>query len=221
MTLSRTLEPETMDGLDEAVAYLEMNHSAVNRCFVDDLFAGGSTGPRVIDLGCGPAILSIEIASRAPTIEVMGIDLSGEMLDLAKIEIDLAGMLYQISLHQADAKSMEPYEDEIADTVVSNSLLHHLENPASTIKTAMRLVKTEGRVFIRDLMRPDTEAALERLVQLHAGDENEVAQQLLRQSLHAALTLDEIRKIAQACGIDPDCVQSTSDRHWTIDWTRP
>ncbi|MFG0261290.1 MAG: class I SAM-dependent methyltransferase [Novipirellula sp. JB048] len=219
--LARTLEPETMDAFDEAVVYLEMNHTTVNRCFVDDLFAGGPVGPRLIDLGCGPATLSIEIAARAPSLEVIAVDQSAVMLDLAKIEIDLAGKLDQISLHQADAKSMAPYEDEIADTIVSNSLLHHLDDPTSTIVAAMRLVKPEGRVFVRDLMRPESEAALERLVQSHAGDENEVAQQLLRQSLHAAFTLDEIRELAQTCGIAPECIQSTSDRHWTIDWTRP
>ncbi|EMI15813.1 UbiE/COQ5 methyltransferase [Rhodopirellula maiorica SM1] len=221
MTLARTLEPETMDAFDEAVAYLEMNHAEVNRIFADDLFAGGTTGPRVIDLGCGPAILAIEIASRDQAIEVMAVDLSTEMLGLAKQEIDFAGMLEQIMLHQADAKTMTGYEDAIADTVVSNSLIHHLEQADEAIKTAMRLVKPEGRVFIRDLMRPESESAVESLVQLYAGDENDVAKQLLRQSLHAALTLDEIRDTAAECGIDGECVQATSDRHWTIDWTRP
>ena len=221
MTLARTLEPESMDTFDEAVTYLEMDHSQVNRRFVDDLFAAGATGPRVIDLGCGPAVLSIEIASRDKAIEVIAVDLSAEMLDLAKQEIDFAGMLYQISLHQADAKSMTVYEDEIADTVISNSLIHHLEQPIDAIATSMRLVKSGGRVFIRDLMRPESESAVESLVQLHAGGENEVAQQLLRQSLHAALTLEEIGQAIEECGMDAECVRATSDRHWTIDWTRP
>lgn len=221
MTLARTLEPETMDAFDEAVAYLQMNHAEVNRIFVDDLFAGGTTGPRVIDLGCGPGVLAIEIASRDKAIEVMAVDLSTEMLGLAKQEVDFAGMLDQIMLHQADAKTMTGYEDEIADTVVSNSLIHHLEQSGDAIKTSMRLVKSGGRVFIRDLMRPESAAEVESLVQTHARDETEVAKQLLRQSLHAALTLDEIRVAAAECGIDAECVHATSDRHWTLDWTRP
>ncbi|GAA5508303.1 class I SAM-dependent methyltransferase [Novipirellula caenicola] len=221
MTLARTLEPETMDAFDEAVAYLEMNHAEVNRVFADDLFAGGPTGPRVIDLGCGPATLAIEVASRDEALEVIAVDLSTEMLGLAKQEIDFAGMLDRIMLHQADAKTMAGYEDAIADTVISNSLIHHLEQAAEAIKTSMRLTKPGGRVFIRDLMRPDSESAVESLVQLHAGEETEIAQQLLRQSLHAALTLEEIGQVIEQCGMSAACVQATSDRHWTIDWTRP
>ena len=36
-------------------------------------------------------------------------------------------------------------------------------------------------------------------------------------SLHAALTLDEVRRMIAAIGFDPSTVRATSDRHWT--WT--
>jgi hypothetical protein len=76
-----------------------------------------------------------------------------------------------------------------------------------------------GRLFVRDLARPDTDADVERLVTLFSGEESKYGQQLFRQSLHAALTLDEIRTIAGGLGIRPDDVQMTSDRHWTLDWS--
>jgi hypothetical protein len=59
------------------------------------------------------------------------------------------------------------------------------------------------------------------LVSQHCGDETDRAQQLFRQSLHAALTLEEIQKMCGGLGIQPQHVQMSSDRHWTIDWTKP
>jgi len=218
MTLLRTLEPESMDAIDEAVLYLEMKHEAVNRAFADDLFAGGPVGPRILDLGCGPGLILIEIAKHDPNVQVMGVDSSMEMLDMAKQQIDFAGMLDRISLEHCDAKSMDEFANQMADTVVSNSVIHHLDAPIAGLRSAVRLVKPGGRVFIRDLFRPDTEAEVERLVTLHASEEPEAAQQLLRQSLHASLTLDEIRGLMEEVGMDVNAVQVTSDRHWTIDW---
>ena len=145
------------------------------------------------------------------------------MLEIAKREIDIAGLLEQISLQQADVCAMDEFDDAIADTVISNSLLHHLEQPRLGLRTAIRLLREDGRLFIRDLCRPDSPEDTERLVSQYAGAENETAQQLFRQSLLAALTLDEIREIAdgfnkRGLGISGEHVQMTSDRHWTIDW---
>ncbi len=59
MSLGRTLEPEVMDTVEEAVDYDSMDHSTVNHAFVQDLLqvAGDtiSTGT-VIDVG---ALVSI------------------------------------------------------------------------------------------------------------------------------------------------------------------
>ena len=110
-------------------------------------------------------------------------------------------------------------EDGMADTVISNSLLHHLDAPQLGLATAIRLIRPGGRLFLRDLARPENEQEVERLVACYSGQESAKAQQLLRQSLHAALTLEEIRTMAGGLGIQPEHVQMTSDRHWTIDWS--
>lgn len=219
MSLQRIPEPAILSAADEAAEYLGMDHSEVNRRFVDELL-GGPVGPRVIDLGCGPASIPIELCSRKPDVEVMAVDGAVEMLELAKVEIDMAGMLDRISLHHADATRMQEFDDAIADTVISNSLLHHLDEPRLGLVTAMRLLKSGGRLFLRDLYRPETTEEVERLVCQYAGQETENAQQLLRQSLHASLTLTEIRGLARGLGITDQHVQMTSDRHWTLDWIK-
>ncbi len=198
-----------------------MDHTTVNRQFVDDLVADGrNVGPQVIDLGCGPAAIPIELCLRFDSIQVLAIDSEIEMLEIAKREIDIAGLLDRITLHHASVCAMEAYEDGMTDTVISNSMLHHLDDPQLGLQTAVRLVRAGGRLFVRDLARPSSLEETESLVSAYTGGENEIAQQLFRQSLLAALTLDEIREIAGGFGISAADVQMTSDRHWTIDWCR-
>ena len=67
-------------------------------------------------------------------------------------------------------------------------------------------------------LRPESAAELDRLVALYAGDANAHQRQMFGESLHAALTLDEVRALAVSFGIAADCVQQTSDRHWTLSW---
>ena len=221
MSLPRTLEPEPVDLRDEAAQYDAMDHAEVNRVFVDDLVSGGDVGPRIIDIGCGTARIPIEICQRDDAWSVMAIDSSVEMLEIAKMQIDFAGMLDRIFLEHATVAELSQFESGMADTVVSNSLIHHLPDPLLGLEMAVRLVGEGGRVFIRDLARPESDDEVEQLVQLHAKGESEYAQQLFRQSLHAALTLAEVRQLTSGLGIGEADVQMTSDRHWTIDWRSP
>ncbi len=216
--MRRTPEPATLSPFDEAHEYHLMDHGEVNRRFVDDLLQR-PIGSRVIDLGCGPAAIAIELCRRDKDVEMIAVDAEVEMLEIAKREIDAAGLLDRIALHHADVCEMQFYSDEMADAVISNSLIHHLDHPEQGLATARRLVKQGGRLFIRDLVRPANEREVESLVATYSGQESENAQQLLRQSLHAALTLEEIREMARGLGIRPDHVQMSSDRHWTIDWS--
>ena len=221
MPLSRTPEPPPPDPRLEAIEYHQMDHSGVNWQFVDDLLSGGHIGEQVVDLGCGPAQIPIEICRRSSDVMVMAIDGEIEMLELAKVDIDMAGLLERIMLQHADVDDMNDFEEGLADTVVSNSLIHHLDNPEVGFQVAHRLTRDGGRIFLRDLYRPDSSDQIEALVEQYAGRENAEAQQLFRQSFHASLTLDEVRSLVGGLGIDANCVQMSSDRHWTLDWRKP
>ncbi|QDS87589.1 Ubiquinone/menaquinone biosynthesis C-methyltransferase UbiE [Rosistilla ulvae] len=215
--LPRTLEPESMDDPAEAASYDDMNHSSVNIRFVDDLLAGGEIGNDILDLGTGTAQIPILLCERMPEVRIMALDAAASMLELAIYNIEIASAIERIQLMQGDAKAMDDFEDEMFDCVMCNSLIHHLPEPQPTFAEIHRLTAIGGRIFVRDLCRPDSETAVEALVAQYAADESEIAQQLFRQSLHAALTLDEVQQMVAAAGLPRDSVQMTSDRHWTLD----
>jgi ubiquinone/menaquinone biosynthesis C-methylase UbiE len=220
MTLKRQLEPEVMDTADDARDYDAMDHSAVNSVFVSDLIARGFDGGDVLDLGTGTALIPIQLCQRVPNCRVMAIDLAVAMLELARFNVAKSGLQTRIQLSQVDAKQM-PFRDAMFDTVVSNSILHHLPQADSCLAEAVRVAKPGGLLFFRDLVRPESDQRIEELVQTYAGKENEHSQKLFGDSLRAAFSLVEIRELIGRLGFDPQEVQMTSDRHWTFAAHKP
>ncbi len=214
--LKRTLEPEVMDTDQEADEYDAMDHSEVNARFVANLLAAGDTGCDILDIGTGTARIAIELCCTSDNddLRVMACDLSVAMLELARVNIELESMIDRIQLEHVDAKDT-PFEDEMFSTVLSNSIIHHIPEPLAVLKEADRVLAAGGLMFFRDLSRPNTEDDVEQLVATYACEETESAQQLFRQSLHAALTVDEMRELVEHIGYDPQTVEATSDRHWT------
>jgi ubiquinone/menaquinone biosynthesis C-methylase UbiE len=212
--LSRQLEPELMDDPQEAVAYDEMDHAAVNAVFVEDLLTAGLPGPDVLDMGTGTARIPIELCRRAADCRVMASDGAVAMLDVARYNVALAALDYRIQLHHGDARQLG-FESEMFDAVISNSLIHHVPDPAPVLAEMVRLVRPGGRLFVRDLYRPDSQAELERLVACYADGAPELARAMFRNSLQAALSLTEIQQLVVALGFPADAVTMTSDRHWT------
>ena len=124
------------------------------------------------------------------------------------------GLEANIALEQVDAKRL-PYADGQFAAIISNSIVHHIPEPAAALAEACRVVRSGGLVFVRDLLRPRTDAEVRALVETYAGDANERQRQLFDASLRAALSLEEIREIVATLGFDPDEARQTSDRHWT------
>jgi SAM-dependent methyltransferase len=234
--LRRTLEPEVMDTAEEAADYDAMDHSTVNRLFVDDFLAvlegahdsarpvgdaaKRNTMPKFLDVGTGTALIPIELARRGLPCRITAIDLAGEMLALARKNVDRAGLADVISLEQVDAKGLH-YPDAAFDAVISNSIVHHIPAPLGTLAEMCRVLRPGGLLFVRDLLRPETENFVERLVRTYVGGENPRQQQLFRQSLHAALTVEEVAALLANLGLPADWVRQSSDRHWTIAGRRP
>ncbi|MDA1049847.1 MAG: class I SAM-dependent methyltransferase [Planctomycetota bacterium] len=214
MSLQRTLEPEVMDTPEEARDYNEMDHSEVNRIFVDDLLACGEIAGDILDLGTGTALIPIELCARVEACRVMASEMSVSMLDLAVYNLAVSPAGGRIQLDQADAKQLH-YDDDQFDVVMSNSIVHHIPEPVAVLREAARVARPGGLLFFRDLMRPAQSEDVSRLVATYAAGANEHQQKMFADSLRAALSLEEIRKLVSSLGFNDDTVQATSDRHWT------
>ncbi len=214
MTLNRVLETEVMDTSEEARDYDAMDHREVNRAFVSDLLAAGRMRGDALDLGTGTAQIPIELCRRHDECRVLAVDLSINMLELARYNIEAASLIDRVTLAHADAKKL-PYNKDAFDMVMSNSIVHHMPEPLNVLSEAVRVAAPAGLIFFRDLLRPEDDAAVKQLVETYAGEANEHQRTMFEDSLRAALSLDEIRQLVEQLGFSRETVQATSDRHWT------
>jgi len=232
--LPRTLEPEAMDTLDEARDYDAMDHREVNALFATDALCalqqtsllGNGKPCHVIDIGTGTARIPIELVRQAREgnvaqgLVVAAVDLAAEMLVVAKENVAAAGMADVIRLERLDVKTL-PYPDDRFAAVLSNSIIHHIPEPAEAFAEAVRVCRPGGLLFFRDLRRPSDTSELDRLVALHAAGANDAQRAMFAASLHAALTVDEVAAIITALGFPAGDVRATSDRHWTWRSVKP
>jgi ubiquinone/menaquinone biosynthesis C-methylase UbiE len=212
--LDRVLEPEIMDDWQEATAYDAMDFSAVNRDFALTAIDLHPHAVRVLDIGTGTAQIPIILCQEKSCYQVLGVDMAQSMLILGRRNIEAAGLLQQIRLELADGKKL-PYPNWEFDLVISNSLVHHLPDPQSFFQEVARLVKPNGAVLIRDLLRPDSMAEIDLIV-TEAGDYGPRQNQLFRDSLAAAFTLPEIQGLVSDAGMTDYQLSQTSNRHWTL-----
>ena len=83
--------------------------------------------------------------------------------------------------------------------VVSNSLLHHLHDPGGLWRAVAQLAAPGAFVYVQDLRRPASPAAVDALVAEQMGTAPEVLRHDYRASLHAAFTPEEVvEQLAQA-----------------------
>ena len=169
----------------------------------------------IFDAGTGTAQIPIELMQRRFNGTVVGSDLAQAMLVVARQNVQVAGFQDSIELVLRDCKQL-PEPDATYHAVMSNSIVHHVPEPRIALRELWRVVKPGGILFVRDLMRPDNLDSLEHLVKTYAGEANDHQQKMFRESLHAALTVSEVREILVELGISKDAVKATSDRHWTI-----
>jgi len=100
----------------------------------------------ILDLGSGTGYLSIEIAKRVPNMQVYGIDLSRQMIKIAKRHakgVDNARFVF------GNAARL-PFKDNSIDLVVSTGASHHWKVPRIVFDECYRVLKIGREAWIYD-----------------------------------------------------------------------
>jgi ubiquinone/menaquinone biosynthesis C-methylase UbiE len=111
-----------------------------------EAIAGRLKGGTLIDLGAGTGYLSIEIAKRVPALNVYGIDLSKEMVKIARKHAEgVENVRFEIG-NAADL----PFDDDSIDFIVSTGSLHHWKKPVKVFDECYRVLKSGREAWIYD-----------------------------------------------------------------------
>ena len=225
--MERTPEPELMDDDAQARAYAEADFEAPHAACVQELLERHgqalealSENAVALDLGCGPADITLRVARALPRLRLVGVDGSPAMLRYGQRALDATQLGARVQLVEGYLPGAKlPIEKY--DVVLSNSLLHHLRDP-SVLWHAVHAHGKEGAlVYVMDLMRPASDALAKQMVQRYCEGEPEVLRRDFYHSLRAAYTVPEVRAQLKEVGLDALVVEATSDRHLVVSGRLP
>ncbi len=131
-----------------------------------------------VDLGTGTGRILELFAPFAE--QALGLDLSLEMLAIARARLDAAG-LNHVQVRKADIYDI-PLEREVADFVTLHQVLHYLDDPAAALREVARILKPDGHLLVVDFAPHE----LEFLREDHAHRRLGIANAALRRWLNQA-----------------------------------
>jgi ArsR family transcriptional regulator len=123
----------------------------------------------LVDIGTGTGRMIELLGPRAD--EAIGIDRSSEMLRLARVKLELAGV--RSSLRQGDMYAL-PLADCTADCVIIHQVLHYAHAPADAIAEAARVLAPGGTLLVIDFASHEREELRSRDAHLRLGFADEV-----------------------------------------------
>ena len=115
-------------------------------------------GMTVLELGCGTGSFTRELARSGA--DVVAIDVSPELLEIAKANCSAPNVQYQIQ----NAYELS-YPDAVFDSVVGSSVLHHLEIETA-LREIYRVLKPGGRISFTEPNMLNPQIAIQKNVPL-------------------------------------------------------
>jgi len=113
--------------------------------------AGPYAGMRVLDVACGTGLLTSLLARDAA--EVVGMDVTPEMLGRARERIDASGQ-DNVTFVEAEA-ARTPFDTGSFDLVTCRTAFHHFPEPEAALGEMHRVLRVGGRLVLEDVFGPD------------------------------------------------------------------
>lgn len=142
---------------------------------------------RLVDVGTGTGRM-IELFGRG-ALQATGIDRSSEMLRLARVKLEAAGI--PSNLRQGDIYAL-PLDDGCADTIIIHQVLHYAHSPAAAIEEAARVLGPDGRLLIVDFAAHEREELRSTDAHIRLGFDDEAMAGWFKAS---GLTVDHVEHL--------------------------
>jgi ubiquinone/menaquinone biosynthesis C-methylase UbiE len=125
----------------------------IYRRFADNIVELNFTGKRVLDIGTGTGLLALVLAQKHPDWQLTGIDISEDMLKIARETAARNELAGNTEFRQSPAEAL-PFPGGTFDLVVSNASLHLWKDPVKVFDEMARVAGPGGYCLIWDNLRP-------------------------------------------------------------------
>jgi 2-polyprenyl-3-methyl-5-hydroxy-6-metoxy-1,4-benzoquinol methylase len=105
-------------------------------------------GLDLLDVGCGPGTITVDLATRVAPGRVVGLDVSPDPLAEARAAADRAGV--PVSFEVGDVYALES-DDDSFDVVHAHQVLQHLTDPVAALREMARVCRPGGVIAVRDV----------------------------------------------------------------------
>lgn len=149
--------PYRVEYTDEAKQFLYRRRASTHAAF---FLPHLQPGMRLLDCGCGPGSITVDLAAVVAPAEVIGIDRDPAQLELARRHAELTGTT-NVRFEQADVNQL-PYPTASFDAVFVHGVIEYLPSPVPAFAEIGRVLKDDGVLGTRHsdwgslLFAPDT-----------------------------------------------------------------
>ena len=105
-------------------------------------------GLSVLDVGCGPGTITVDLARTVAPGVVTGIDTSAKVLEQARAYAADEGVP-NVTFVEADVYEL-PFADDSFDIVHAHQVLQHVSDPVAALREIKRVTRPGGLVAVRD-----------------------------------------------------------------------
>jgi ubiquinone/menaquinone biosynthesis C-methylase UbiE len=151
---------------------------------------------KVLEVGPGPGYVSIELARLLPQVEVVGLDISETMVEIATQNAAEHDVSEQVVFRRGDASDM-PFEDSSFDFAISCGSLHHWKGPTQIFKEIHRVLRPGCRALVDDLRRDVSRECIGEWVSAH---KSRFMRWGARHSFSEAYTPQEVKGLLEDSG---------------------
>lgn len=109
---------------------------------------------KIMDVATGTGDLAIAMAKRVDRTQILGIDLSEEMLAVARAKVQKQGLEERIMLEKGDAENLTMVEDGAVDAVTVAFGVRNFENMEQGLRELHRTLKEGGKLVVLEFSMP-------------------------------------------------------------------
>jgi ubiquinone/menaquinone biosynthesis C-methylase UbiE len=102
----------------------------------------------ILDVGCGPGTITVDLATRVPKGQAIGLEDAPEVLEQARATA-AEHKVENVRFVVGDVTSL-PYPDHTFDVVHAHQVLQHVPNPVKALSEMRRVTKRDGIVAVRE-----------------------------------------------------------------------